>query len=103
LDIYRQHPRSNTAVAEASGQSRLSRLKFLHWLSTYLARHHIEDPLLHLTLRQELWLNRQPIHLPLIGGTYPMIRWIKKWILRLSKCLLPVSFRGWIWSRDSHR
>jgi glycosyltransferase involved in cell wall biosynthesis len=103
LDKYRQHSGSNTAAADVSGQSRLYRLKFLHWLATYLDRHHIEDPLLQLTLRQELWLNRQLIHLPLSGDSYRMIRWIKKWILRFSAWLLPASFRSWIWTRDLHR
>lgn len=103
LDRYRQHAGSNTAAAEASGQSRIYRLSFLKWLASYLNQHKIEHPQVQLVVRQELWLSRQFAYIPLPEILYPMIRWVKKWLLRLSNWLLPVSLRMWIWTRGSYR
>jgi len=103
LERYRQHTDSNTAIAEASGQSRLCRLNFLEWLAEYLIQHDIKDPQLSLTLRQELWLISQSTRIPFSQNTYRIIRWMKKWILRGAKRILPISLRLWIWSRDSYR
>jgi glycosyltransferase involved in cell wall biosynthesis len=103
LDRYRQHPDSNSSVTEASGESRIVRLNFLFWLTDYLSQNHFEDPQLWLTLRQELWLSSQFTRIPLSEGSYAVIRWMKKWILRVAKRLLPTSLHLWIWTRGSYR
>ena len=101
LDRYRQHVSSNTAVAEAAGQSRLYRVNFLNWLAGYLREYKIEDPQLQLVVRQELWLSHRFAYPPLTESSYMMIRWVKKWLLRLSKRVLPESLRMWLWTRRS--
>ena len=99
LDRYRQHAASNTAAAEAAGQSRIYRASFLEWLAQYINEQKIEDAQVLLAVRQELWLSRQFADMPLSDDSYTMIRWVKKWLLRLSKWFLPESLRLWIWTR----
>lgn len=100
LDRYRQHRNSSTTHTEATGQTNATRLKFLNWLTHYLKEQNVDDSALWMTLRKELWLVKPPFSLPLADPFYFLIRWMKKWLLRMEKRLLPLSMRLWIWTRD---
>jgi glycosyltransferase involved in cell wall biosynthesis len=100
LDRYRQHANSISTVTETTGQASATRLKFLDWLTQYLTQQKVDDTALWMVLRQELWLVRRPFGLPVAGTVNSLLRWMKKWVLRMEKRLLPVSVRLWLWTRD---
>lgn len=103
LDRYRQHPNSSSAVSSTTGKTNATRLEFLNWLTQYLIQQNVSDTALWMTLRKELWLVQRPFNLFLPGPFYSLIRWIKKWLLRMEKRLLPESLRLWLWTRDLNR
>jgi glycosyltransferase involved in cell wall biosynthesis len=100
LDRYRQHPNSSTTITATTGQTNATRLKFLNWLTQYLMEQNVDDTALWMTLRKELWMVKLPLSVPMADPFCFLIRWMKKWVLRLETRLLPVSVRLWIWTRD---
>jgi glycosyltransferase involved in cell wall biosynthesis len=94
LDRYRQHPDSNCSVAAKTGYAQSARLYFLNWLATYISELGVEDHELWQALRRELWFHSQPT---LPKSALNILRWIKKWLLRLEERSLPPLIRGWLW------
>lgn len=103
LDRYRQHSDSNCSVAVNSGQDQLARLTFLEWLAGYLSQRDIENPDIWLTLSRELWLSQQPGQPYLSKRTTYLIRWFKKWVLRIEELIVPAFVRRWLWIRGEGR
>jgi hypothetical protein len=87
LDWYRQHPDSNCNVAAATGVALADRLRFLKWLSSYMAREGINHHEVWLALEEQLWLQQQPAWLPDTKPTRQLVRRVKKWLLRLNSVL----------------
>jgi hypothetical protein len=58
---YRQHPASNCAIAERSGQEAALRLTFLNWLAAYLVRHEVAERSIWRVLSSELRHARHPL------------------------------------------
>ena len=53
-DRYRQHPESDTAVAEAQGRGRSVQRRYLSWLERYIEQQGVQDPSVHTALRGAL-------------------------------------------------
>lgn len=102
LDQYRQHPQSISKLTSDAGQSQSTRMAFLTWLDSYLLEHDIKNRDIWLTLKRELWLNGQSRRMPFSQNTAHLLRWMKKWTLRLEAWLLPLSVRRWLWLRGHH-
>jgi hypothetical protein len=97
---YRQHPEASTQQVSQHGGDARARLAFLDWLEGYLRAEQIEEQEVWQALRRQKWLNAMP-HLPgQAASTYGWVRWIKKWILRVERRLLPPSVRRWLWARN---
>jgi hypothetical protein len=91
LDRYRQHPGSNCSVAAKTGYAQAARLHFLNWLATYMSERGVEDDEVWQSLHRELWFHSQPT---LPKRAQNILRWIKKWLLRLEEWSLPPLIRG---------
>jgi glycosyltransferase involved in cell wall biosynthesis len=62
-DRYRQHPESDTAVAEAQGRGRSVQRRYLSWLERYIEQQDVQDPSVHTALRGALRRSlRRPDH-----------------------------------------
>ncbi len=96
-DWYRQHQESSSAVAQQNAEDNVARLCFLNWLATYLSQHNIVDAEVWQALQKEQWLLSRPAWLPLPDRAYSLIRWGKKWRLRLEERLLPQSLQNRLW------
>jgi glycosyltransferase involved in cell wall biosynthesis len=99
LDLYRQHPDSTCSVTANAGDSRSARLSFLNWLATYMSEHKVTDSEVWQALRRELWLHGHPTRLSLPESTHGLLRWTKKWLLRLEEWTVPGPIRRWLWSK----
>jgi glycosyltransferase involved in cell wall biosynthesis len=88
-DKYRQHPASSVAIAGQLTERTTARQFFLKWVAAYLVKQQINDNNIWQALRKELWLSSQPVWLlNLPKGSY-ILRWIKKWIIKLEETILP--------------
>ena len=97
LDRYRQHPDSTCFVATSTGLSDSARLNFLNWLATYLSERRVEDREVWQALRRELWFHSHSTWPGLPPAVEPVVKRIKKWLLRLEKSILPALVRRWLW------
>jgi glycosyltransferase involved in cell wall biosynthesis len=62
-DRYRQHPESDTALAEAQGRTRSVQRAYLSWLAGYLEQEGVQDERLHTALRAAMRrIDRAPDH-----------------------------------------
>jgi glycosyltransferase involved in cell wall biosynthesis len=99
LAWYRQHPKSNYSTAIDSGQTHVLRYRFLKWLETYCHEKRVGDQRVWEALRRQLWLYNSSDRLNLPEFVQNRIRWIKKWILRVEKRVLPSILRERLWMR----
>jgi glycosyltransferase involved in cell wall biosynthesis len=95
---YRQHPDAITAVARRMGDQIPARLFFLTWLQEYLVEQGQEDFEVWQALQAELWRLHYPVWLPPSEPLEYLMRWAKKWLLRLEERVLPAAVRRWLWS-----
>jgi glycosyltransferase involved in cell wall biosynthesis len=93
---YRQHRDSLCAVAERRGELEQARAFFLKWLSRYLDEHQVTDPTVWLALRRQAWLCRRSPSTRFTSRTHMLVRWAKKWVLRLER-VLPTPIRRRVW------
>jgi glycosyltransferase involved in cell wall biosynthesis len=99
LAWYRQHSKSNYAIAIHSRQTHTLRYVFLKWLETYCHDNRIQDKRVREAVRRQLWLYQSTSHQQIPGLAQDCIRWIKKWMLRVEERVLPSSWRDWLWIR----
>lgn len=99
-DRYRQHPGSSMAVAGKLTQEVAARQFYLKWLANFLVKQEITDPEIWQAIQKELWLYNQPAWLSNSGRGQRIVRWIKKWLLRLEERLLPPPVRHWLWAGE---
>jgi glycosyltransferase involved in cell wall biosynthesis len=102
-DRYRQHPGQSCVIAAKAGEKHFSRLLYLDWLTTYLLEQGFSYPEVWHAVNRELWLYRHyrhPARLPLSKHTRYLVRWTKKWLLRLEAQILPTLMRRWLWTRE---
>ena len=99
LAWYRQHSKSNYSTAIHSGQTHVLRYRFLKWLETYCHEKHVKDKKVWEAVNRQLWLYDSSSHQKLPGFARDIIRWIKKWILRVEERVLPSILRDWLWIR----
>jgi glycosyltransferase involved in cell wall biosynthesis len=85
FEWYRQHPNASTAIAREAGQEPLARGLFLSWLRKYLEQIGVKDPEVWQALRREEWRLQYPGWLPASRKTLRVVRWVKKWLLRLDE------------------
>ena len=52
-------------------------------------------------LHRELWLSNHPHWFQKSESGHRVIRWIKKWLLRIEEKLVPTPVRRWLWVRKS--
>lgn len=83
LAWYRQYPSSSTGVANRSGQMLETRKRFLDWLAGYLVKINCQYQPLWQSLRREQWLLDSPAWLSKSRRLLPLLRWAKKWMLRV--------------------
>jgi glycosyltransferase involved in cell wall biosynthesis len=100
-DRYRQHPQASMAIAWQAGTEVEARSFFLRWLEGYLREQAVQDGKVWLALRRELWLVQNPGWLP--SGTHNVIRWAKKWLLRIEEYILPSSLSYQLWMQNQDR
>lgn len=98
-DRYRQHRDASTAQSLRMGWEAEARRYFLSWLRGLLADEGVEDARVWEALNKELWLSRCPSWLPWLDHTQRLLRWSKKWMLRVEEALVPASVRSRAWSR----
>jgi glycosyltransferase involved in cell wall biosynthesis len=98
-DKYRQHAGASVAIAHVTQQEYEARYFFLKWLGDYISQEGIEDKAVWEALRKELWLKQRPAWLPASGRLPSLVRWLKKWFLRVEERILPLSIRRWLWVR----
>lgn len=98
---YRQHPEASTHKAARDGQDESARLIFLNWLAGYLRERQIEDPDVWQALRRQMWLCRAPAWIRRSMPTRRLVRWAKKWMLRLEARSLPSVIRRSLWLRGT--
>ncbi len=82
-DWYRQHPDASMARAQKTGQEIIARRSFLRWLQDYLHRHGVRDATVWHALERELWRIHHPTWLPSTERVQCLVRWGKKWLLRV--------------------
>ena len=97
LAWYRQHSKSNYSTAIHSGQTHVLRYRFLKWLETYCHEKQVQDKKVWEAVRRQLWLYDSSSHQKLPGLAQDIIRWIRKWILRVEERVLPSILRDWLW------
>lgn len=100
-DKYRQHGEASVAIARITQQEDEARQFFLKWLSEYLTQKNIKNKVVWEALQKEMWLKRRPGWLPGFVQSYDLMRWIKKWVLRLEEMIVPSTIRHWYWVRRS--
>jgi glycosyltransferase involved in cell wall biosynthesis len=88
-DWYRQHPEASMAIAWQTGKEVEARGFFLKWTTTYLQEQGVLNREIWLALQREIWLIQKPGWMP--EGAAPLLRWAKKWLLRIEDCALLVS------------
>lgn len=96
-DRYRQHPDASMAVAWKTGEDAVARAYFLRWTESYLIERGVKYREIWMALHRELWLQMKPEWLP--QAARPVLRWAKKWLLRLEERILPVFAGEWLWMR----
>ncbi|MGD8751439.1 MAG: glycosyltransferase family A protein [Anaerolineales bacterium] len=97
LELYRQHPDASTAIANRMGQEVNARQFFLQWLKRYLVEKGIKDPKVCQVLNRELWRLAHPARLPTSENIRYLVRWTKKWLLKIEERILPAAIRHWLW------
>jgi glycosyltransferase involved in cell wall biosynthesis len=97
-DLYRQHPEASMAIAHQTGTEIKARIFFLNWVAAYLIEHGVQEQEVWHALQREQWRLRTPKWLPKPGDV--VIRWIKKWLLRVEEYTFPRFVSDWIWIRD---
>jgi glycosyltransferase involved in cell wall biosynthesis len=98
-DRYRQHPEASTAVAHRTGREIAARKFFLEWTREYLAGEGVTDVQVWQALRRELWRLQAPAWLPQAGPFPYLVRWLKKWLLRIEEYALPGAASERLWLR----
>jgi glycosyltransferase involved in cell wall biosynthesis len=98
-DRYRQHPDASMAIAWKTKQETQARQFFLRWLREYLNEQGMKDVEVWQALQRELWHINNPIWLPPIARAQYLVRWAKKWLLRIEERMLPASVHHWLWTR----
>lgn len=101
-DKYRQHAGASVAIARFTKQEYEARLFFLKWLSDYISQGEIKDSAVREALQKEFWLKKSPSWLPTSGRVFPLVRWLKKWILWAEERILPVFIRRWLWGEGEN-
>lgn len=76
---------------------------FLGWLREYLAKQGEKDAEVWRALERELWRLEYPARLPSSERLQHVVRWVKKWLLRLEERTLPASIRRWLWQQQRIR
>ena len=99
-DKYRQHPTATTAVAKKMDQEIDARKFYLSWLRGYLRNHGIQDQLVWQALRQEEWRLHFPGWLPSSQRMRYILRWVKKWLLKIDDRLVLAAIDHRIWGPD---
>lgn len=82
-DWYRQHQESSIATAKKIDQLTNSRITFLNWLNDYVETHDIKDLRVRKAIKRELWRVHYPDWLPRNKSLQYIVRWLKKWLLKL--------------------
>lgn len=98
LAWYRQHTKSSNSTAIRIGLTQVLRHSFLKWLEKYCQEKQVKDTMVWSVVRRQLWLYSS-ISQQLPGFAHYIIRWIRKWILRLEESLLPSSLIDRLWIR----
>jgi hypothetical protein len=66
-------------------------------LETYCHEQRVNERRVWEAIRRQLWLYDSNSHQKLPGYVQDIIRWIKKWILRVEERVLPSILRDWLW------
>jgi glycosyltransferase involved in cell wall biosynthesis len=96
-DKYRRNPQSMTSVVSTSRQLHDLRLEYLRWLEDYVVRHGFDDRKLLTVIRQQLWWYEYPQWLGESDEAMNLLRWAKKWALRLDEAIMPAAVRSKLW------
>lgn len=97
---YRQHAGSSEAVARRTRQHLTWRRFFLRWLREYLVEQGEKDFEVWQALQAESWRIHAPAWLPSSERLEYLVRWAKKWLLRLEERTLPAAVRRRLWSQQ---
>lgn len=98
-DKYRQHSQASMAVAWRMGTEFQARRFYLEWLEKYLGEQDVQDEIVWLALKKELWLYNNSSSIQFRFLPPDSIRWIKKWLLRIVEYILPLKAQSWLWLR----
>lgn len=98
LDRYRQHPDSISYIITQQGALYKARLIFLNWLAAYLSENRVMDSEVWQALCKEFWLNPQQTLLNSPASAYGIVRWTKKWLLKIEERFVPATLRHFLWS-----
>ncbi len=97
-DKYRQRSSTRSEdIERIVHNERLARESFLNWLDVYVAKRGINEIEIRLAIRKELWLGQIPAWLPDSKMLQSLIRWMKKWLLRMEEHILPPIIGNWLW------
>jgi len=98
VDLYRQHPRSTTGRAYQLNAEAAARRFFLQWLEEYMNLNSIIAIQVLRELRREIWRISLPTWFPENVRLQKIMRWFRKWILRLEERTIPSNVSTWIWT-----
>ena len=96
LDWYRQHPTSNCATAEKSGENVSARLLFLNWLELYLSERGFKNTQLWQALQKQLFPYRYPTIYRLKVRIQYFVQQTKRLVKLIVRRTLP--FFQWHWN-----
>jgi SAM-dependent methyltransferase len=104
LDRYRQHPDSNCAIAQKTGQVHWERpnptqLTFLTWLQRYLSDRGAKDTEVWWALQHAFWPYHHPILGRLLRYTQLGMGQLKRLTLGVARRTLPGAVRRWLRGR----
>jgi glycosyltransferase involved in cell wall biosynthesis len=99
-DWYRQHSSASIAIAKRTNQETVARLFFLYWLSDYIERQSVKDSDVRRAINRELWRLHYPDWLPKNERLQHLIRWFKKWFLKLDELINLASVRRILWKQS---
>ena len=99
---YRRHP-SSCCSAERAGQGdvayRVARLRFLHWLSSYLDKRPARYPGVRRAVRNEVWRVRAPTVYRLLEHIYRLTVHASRLARGAARMVVPAPARVWLWAR----
>lgn len=99
-DWYRQHSESSVSTAKKTFQLTAARRYFLNWLNDYITEQDINDVDVRYAINRELWQLKYPDWLPKNENLRHIIRWLKKWFLKLGDQVAPASVQCILWKHN---